>query len=592
MDANVVLFTPPEELFTLQSCAAAPAAPARTHGRVCSPHPSSLAPRYPCASPRTAPDELPHSSPPEHTPPFRPRYVSTGTQVFQDYLRSFRTVDPWLVHSYIAEGGYSTAGRAPAGGAPRGPGGGSGCADVGVSPLAWYEAVTAGAEIDSSVVLLDKRRGWRLLHAVCGLNWYRHVVYRWVAPPPRVSQAELTLGSRRIGMIRPRWEAGPAVGLAPLFPHSGTLSTSHSFPSAHTDAPTPLPLPGRHMWGDKDTWALGAVMLASADAATGSGPSATGPSPSDSQPPASARTDSLSPNSDAEQSAVGAGPVAADPARLCPTVGAAAFASVAGSHVGWFLNRAVQPPVALWGHVQFARGSGVAPQPSGAGSGGGARRAGGSAGLAAGVAAAGISAVTGSGSDPPTDIDTSHDASRLLYLNWQPHYLEVSHNCLAPATSQQSPLCTHASALPPSSLPLNPTPQGYFDLGPSSLPAAAGASLDCCVMLDDLWEGPHDSPTKAPRAVSAAYTRAVRGTLNDTRVEMLRMGMGLPRPRWLGQPRFRRCAIYWALLAAATVILLVRAAALAGLRRAQQRTAASVRLHAGHGQGRRECCSW
>jgi hypothetical protein len=47
-----------------------------------------------------------------------------------------------------------------------------------VSPLDWYEAVTCGAEIDSSVVVLDKRRAWRLLHAVCGLNWYRHVIYR------------------------------------------------------------------------------------------------------------------------------------------------------------------------------------------------------------------------------------------------------------------------------------------------------------------------------------------------------------------------------------------------------------------------------
>lgn len=156
------------------------------------PFPSRLATlaRHPALHP-TSYHTLP---PPEHTPLFRPRYVSTGTQLFQDYLRSFRTVDPWLVHSYIAEGGYSSAGRAPAGGASRGPGGGSGCADVGVSPLAWYETVTAGAEIDSSVVLLDKRRGWRLLHAVCGLNWYRHVVYRWGAPSPRGSQAELTLG--------------------------------------------------------------------------------------------------------------------------------------------------------------------------------------------------------------------------------------------------------------------------------------------------------------------------------------------------------------------------------------------------------------
>jgi hypothetical protein len=111
-------------------------------------------------------------------------------------------------------------------------------------------------------------------------------------------------------------------------------------------------------------------------------------------------------------------------------------------------------------------------------------------------------------------------------------------------------------------------------------------------MLDDLWEGPHDLPTQAPRALSAAYARAVRTTLNDTRAQMLRMGMDLPRPRWLGQPRFRRCAIYWALLAAAGWLLLVRAAALVRLRRAQPRMVARSRLHARQAQGRRGACSW
>jgi hypothetical protein len=196
-------------------------------------------------------------------------------------------------------------------------------------------------------------------------------------------------------------------------------------------------------------------MLASADANAGSGPTPTRPNPTHSRPPAATLTNTFSTEREAGQSAGGAAPVATDPEHRCPPAGAAALASVGGSHVGWFLNRAAQPPAALWGHVQFARGSGAASQPGGSSSDGGEVRAGGGDGLAAGahVPAAGSARLAGSGSAPSTNFpsDTSYDASRgesrLLYLNWQPHYEEVCLLKLSTATSHHALLRTHASAM-------------------------------------------------------------------------------------------------------------------------------------------------
>ena len=62
---------------------------------------------------------------------------ATGVQLFRDYVRAFDIVDPWVLTEYLAPG---------AAGAAR------------------YAALTQGAECDSSVVVLDKRRAWRYLH--------------------------------------------------------------------------------------------------------------------------------------------------------------------------------------------------------------------------------------------------------------------------------------------------------------------------------------------------------------------------------------------------------------------------------------------
>merc|ERR1740139_168868 len=78
-------------------------------------------------------------------------FRSTGVQLFRDYVRSFDIVDPWVLSEYLAPG---------AAGARR------------------FAALTQGAECDSSVVVLDKRRAWRYLHVVAALNWWKSAFYR------------------------------------------------------------------------------------------------------------------------------------------------------------------------------------------------------------------------------------------------------------------------------------------------------------------------------------------------------------------------------------------------------------------------------
>ena len=78
-------------------------------------------------------------------------YRRTGVQLFNDYLAAYRVLDPWLISSYLGAG------------------------DVDVEA---YRGITQGAEIDSSVVVLDKRRAWRYLHVVCALNWWKPLLDR------------------------------------------------------------------------------------------------------------------------------------------------------------------------------------------------------------------------------------------------------------------------------------------------------------------------------------------------------------------------------------------------------------------------------
>ena len=137
-------------------------------------------------------------------------YKRTGVQLFNDYVQAYRIVEPWFISSYLGEPGLI---------------------DVDA-----YRNITQNGEIDSSVIVLDKRKAWRYLHLVCALNWWKAIL-------------------------------------------------------------------DRHAWGDKDTWALGAVALS---------------------------TDG----------------------------GGYRHAGVSGSTVGWLTMgsdmSSASKPSALWGHVQFA----------------------------------------------------------------------------------------------------------------------------------------------------------------------------------------------------------------------------------------------
>uniref|UniRef100_A0A7S2NR00 Uncharacterized protein n=1 Tax=Haptolina brevifila TaxID=156173 RepID=A0A7S2NR00_9EUKA len=71
-------------------------------------------------------------------------------------------------------------------------------------------------------------------------------------------------------------------------------------------------------------------------------------------------------------------------------------------------------------------------------------------------------------------------------------------------------------------------------------------------MLHDHWAGPHDEarlwPTVQEELIEE-YAAALRRTFADAREALHAAGATLPdKPHWLGQVRYRRCAIYFAVL--------------------------------------------
>jgi hypothetical protein len=80
-----------------------------------------------------------------------PAFRATGVQLFNDYVAAFQIVDPWLLTGYLGSG--ESAARA-------------------------YESLTRGAEVDSSMVIVDKRRAWAYVHLVAALNWWSPMLDR------------------------------------------------------------------------------------------------------------------------------------------------------------------------------------------------------------------------------------------------------------------------------------------------------------------------------------------------------------------------------------------------------------------------------
>lgn len=151
----------------------------------------------------------------------------------------------------------------------------------------------------------------------------------------------------------------------------------------------------RHMWGDKDTWALAAIALDSGAGDTRAGD--TGAGDADAGDADTGDADA----GDTAAGGTGAGATGPGPSSSA--------ADSAGSRVGWLGSKeAAGPPRAIWGHVQFI------PRTE-ATSGCGAERAG----------AERAEAAVGAAGAPAPLSEACAAAAPLwepLYLNWQPHF--------------------------------------------------------------------------------------------------------------------------------------------------------------------------
>ena len=142
-------------------------------------------------------------------------YVSSGVQLFTDYVRSYHIVDPWLVGSYLGSG---------------------------VSDVAAYASIALHAEIDSSVVVVDKARGWRYLNVVCALNWWKAIVDRhawgdkdtWALAA--IALAASSAGAGRAVAGRAGAGAGGAAGVGGTGAGAGEADRAGAAAASHASA--------------------------------------------------------------------------------------------------------------------------------------------------------------------------------------------------------------------------------------------------------------------------------------------------------------------------------------------------------------------
>lgn len=86
--------------------------------------------------------------------------------------------------------------------------------------------------------------------------------------------------------------------------------------------------------------------------------------------------------------------------------------------------------------------------------------------------------------------------------------------------------------------------------------------VHCCVLLEDHWAGPHLEPRLRPRVAADVYAPALDAAFGAARAAMAAVGATQVRPHWIGQVRYRRCAIYFGLLALGSAYAVVSALAL------------------------------
>ena len=84
----------------------------------------------------------------------------------------------------------------------------------------------------------------------------------------------------------------------------------------------------------------------------------------------------------------------------------------------------------------------------------------------------------------------------------------------------------------------------------------------CCVMLEDHWAGPPLEPRVRPRVRNGVHAPALDAAFGAAHAAMAALGATQERPHWLGQVRYRRCAIYFGLLVLGSAYALMSAVAL------------------------------
>ena len=82
------------------------------------------------------------------------------------------------------------------------------------------------------------------------------------------------------------------------------------------------------------------------------------------------------------------------------------------------------------------------------------------------------------------------------------------------------------------------------------------------MLLEDHWAGPHLEPRLYPSISAAVHAPAIDAAFGAAREAMAVLGAEQTLPHWLGQVRYRRCAIYFALLALGSAYACVSAAQL------------------------------
>ena len=84
----------------------------------------------------------------------------------------------------------------------------------------------------------------------------------------------------------------------------------------------------------------------------------------------------------------------------------------------------------------------------------------------------------------------------------------------------------------------------------------ASDALHCCVQLEEHWAGPHSEEKWYPLTPRATHALALDRTFGDARDALRVLNADIQKPHWWGQVRYRRCLIYFCVLALGCALLM------------------------------------